>query len=157
MKNNNVLLTILVVLLLISIGTSGYLIYDNYIISKGNTEGENRDNNLFITGRKKDLIIRGGMNISPKQIEEVLLESGFVRECAVASVIENNEEYILCWYVLNNHIENVAVAFNKIIIEQLGKAYKVDQFIAKKELPKNLNGKMDKELLKKEYLDDCKV
>ena len=72
-------------------------------------------------------------------------------------MIENNEEYILCWYVLNNHIENVAVAFNKIIIEQLGKAYKVDQFIAKKELPKNLNGKMDKELLKKEYLDDCKV
>lgn len=119
--------------------------------------GENRDNNLFITGRKKDLIIRGGMNISPKQIEEVLLESALVRECAVASVIENNEEYILCWYVLNNHIENVAVALNKIIIERLGKAYKVDQFIAKKELPKNLNGKMDKELLKKEYLDDSKV
>jgi len=46
MKNNNILLTILVVLLLISIGTSGYLIYDNYIISKGNTEEENSDNNI---------------------------------------------------------------------------------------------------------------
>lgn len=119
--------------------------------------GKVEDNNLYITGRKKDLIIRGGMNISPKQIEETLLEEECVKECCVASVVEKNEECILCFYVPNGTIENVGVTFNKAIIERLGKAYKVDKFIEKKEIPKNLNGKTDKEKLKKEYLDDSKI
>lgn len=119
--------------------------------------GKVEDNNLYITGRKKDLIIRGGMNISPKQIEEVLLDEECIRECSVASVVENNEECILCFYVPAGPIENVAVTLNKVIIERLGKAYKVDKFIEKKEIPKNLNGKTDKERLKKEYLDDSKI
>lgn len=119
--------------------------------------GKVEDNNLYITGRKKDLIIRGGMNISPKQIEEVLLDEPGIKECAVASVVENNEECILCWYVPNGIIENVPVTLNRVIIERLGKAYKVDKFIEKKEIPKNLNGKTDKEKLKKEYSDDSKI
>lgn len=119
--------------------------------------GKVEDNNLYITGRKKDLIIRGGMNISPKQIEEVLLEVDCIRECSVASVVENNEECILCFYVPNGIVENVAVLLNQIIIARLGKAYKVDKFIEKKEIPKNLNGKTDKEKLKKEYLNDSKI
>lgn len=41
------------------------------------------DNNLFITGRVKDLIIRGGTNISPRAIEEVLLQHPDIREVAV--------------------------------------------------------------------------
>ncbi len=119
--------------------------------------GKVEDNNLFITGRKKDLIIRGGMNISPKQIEEVLLDEDCIRECSVSSVVENNEECILCFYVPAAPIENVAVTLNKVIIDRLGKAFKVDKFIEKKEIPKNLNGKTDKERLKKEYLDDSKI
>ncbi|MFZ0478924.1 MAG: class I adenylate-forming enzyme family protein [Terriglobales bacterium] len=41
---------------------------------------------LFITGRKKDLIIRGGINISPAAIEEVLLRAAHVVDAAVVSV-----------------------------------------------------------------------
>jgi long-chain acyl-CoA synthetase len=41
---------------------------------------------LFITGRKKDLIIRGGINISPAAIEEVLLHAAHVSDAAVVSV-----------------------------------------------------------------------
>jgi len=41
---------------------------------------------LFITGRKKDLIIRGGLNISPKQIEDVLMEMKEVDEVACVGV-----------------------------------------------------------------------
>ncbi|MGC8667511.1 MAG: class I adenylate-forming enzyme family protein [Chthonomonadales bacterium] len=39
--------------------------------------------NLYITGRKKDLIIRGGVNISPRSVEEALLDHPAVVECAV--------------------------------------------------------------------------
>jgi long-chain acyl-CoA synthetase len=40
----------------------------------------------FIVDRKKDVIIRGGYNVYPKEIEEVLYEHPAVRECAVVAV-----------------------------------------------------------------------
>jgi acyl-coenzyme A synthetase/AMP-(fatty) acid ligase len=47
---------------------------------------EDETGSLFITGRKKDLIIRGGINISPAAIEEVLLDAAHVSDAAVVSV-----------------------------------------------------------------------
>jgi len=41
---------------------------------------------LFITGRKKDLIIRGGVNISPAAIEDALLQVPGVSDAAVVSI-----------------------------------------------------------------------
>lgn len=117
--------------------------------------GKIEDGHLYITGRKKDLIIRGGMNISPKQIEETLLDSGLVKECCVSSVVEKCEEQIICWYVPAGTMENPAVTLNQVIVEQLGSAYRADRFLPVKEIPKNLNGKVDKEKLKREYVHDC--
>jgi len=42
-------------------------------------------NCLVITGRKKDLIIRGGENISAKEIEDALIEHPAISENAVVS------------------------------------------------------------------------
>jgi acyl-CoA synthetase (AMP-forming)/AMP-acid ligase II len=44
------------------------------------------DSYLFITDRKKDIIIRGGINISPKEIEEIIAKLPGVREVAVVGV-----------------------------------------------------------------------
>ncbi|HYB83093.1 MAG TPA: class I adenylate-forming enzyme family protein [Mycobacterium sp.] len=44
------------------------------------------DGFLYITGRKKDLIIRGGENIAPAHIESCLLEHPDVREAAVVGL-----------------------------------------------------------------------
>lgn len=47
------------------------------------------ENYLHITDRKKDLIIRGGINISPAEIEEVIINSKMVRDAAVVGVPDN--------------------------------------------------------------------
>ena len=41
---------------------------------------------FFIVDRKKDLIIRGGYNVYPREIEEVIYEHPSVREAAVIGV-----------------------------------------------------------------------
>ena len=44
------------------------------------------DGDFFIVDRKKDLIIRGGYNVYPREVEEVLYEHPKIREAAVVGV-----------------------------------------------------------------------
>ena len=44
------------------------------------------DGYFFIVDRKKDLIIRGGYNVYPREVEEVIYEHPAVREAAVIGV-----------------------------------------------------------------------
>jgi long-chain acyl-CoA synthetase len=44
------------------------------------------DEYIFIVGRKKDLIIRGGFNIYPREIEEVLVSHPLISEAAVVGI-----------------------------------------------------------------------
>ena len=46
------------------------------------------DGYFFIVDRKKDLIIRGGYNVYPREIEEVLYEHPAVREAAVVGIAD---------------------------------------------------------------------
>lgn len=54
--------------------------------STGDVGYIDKDGYLFITDRKKDIIIRGGINISPREIEEVLHEYSGVGEVAVIGI-----------------------------------------------------------------------
>ena len=44
------------------------------------------DGYFFIVDRKKELIIRGGYNVYPREVEEVLYEHPDVREAAVIGI-----------------------------------------------------------------------
>jgi long-chain acyl-CoA synthetase len=52
----------------------------------GDVATVDEDGYFFIVDRKKDLIIRGGYNVYPREIEEVLYEHPAVREAAVVGV-----------------------------------------------------------------------
>jgi long-chain acyl-CoA synthetase len=52
----------------------------------GDIASVDEDGYFFIVDRKKDLIIRGGYNVYPREIEEVLYEHPAVREAAVIGV-----------------------------------------------------------------------
>jgi long-chain acyl-CoA synthetase len=105
-----------------------------------------KDDLLFITGRKKDIIIKGGINISPRKIEDILNKSQLFSEITVIGFPSRLlGEKIVCFGIKNQEIkENEKKSINKEIVEQLGMNYSIDEFIFVKEIPKNLNGKINK-------------
>lgn len=111
-----------------------------------------KDGVLFITGRKKDLIVRGGMNISPARIEKIVNADERIVECAIVGVKNKfDEEQVCCVYVPASKdidVNAVETSTNKTIINQLGKNYRVDIFFSVNSLPRNINGKIDKEKIK---------
>ena len=53
---------------------------------------KDEDGYFFITDRKKDIIIKGGFNISPKEIEDLLSQHHKIREAAVVGLKEKEKE-----------------------------------------------------------------
>jgi long-chain acyl-CoA synthetase len=52
----------------------------------GDLARRDEDGDFFIVDRKKELVIRGGYNVYPREVEEVLYLHPAVRECAVVGV-----------------------------------------------------------------------
>lgn len=108
---------------------------------------------LHVTGRKKDLIIRGGLNISPKKIEDVISALNVCDECVIVGLPHDVVgEKITCFYVAKQSEHAVPEKdIQKGVYAHLGKDYLIDSFIMLDALPKNSNGKIDKLLLQKKY------
>jgi acyl-CoA synthetase (AMP-forming)/AMP-acid ligase II len=102
---------------------------------------------LFITGRKKDLIIRGGVNISPAAIEEALMHVDGVAEVAVVSIPhELYGEDIVAVLKLDAGVElesllDAVVTYAK---RNLAQHQQPARYIAIDELPRTANGKVQK-------------
>jgi acyl-CoA synthetase (AMP-forming)/AMP-acid ligase II len=60
--------------------------FENQWLDSGDIGHVDEEKRLFITGREKDLIIKGGVNISPRAIEEILMQHENVSEAAVIGV-----------------------------------------------------------------------
>lgn len=111
------------------------------------------DGVLSIVGRSKDLIIKGGMNISPALIEGVVSGIPGVDECCVFSVLSKMKEELVVLAYTSNTSDTVSLEKNisATVINELGKNYMIDLFYKAKAIPKNINGKNDKKVLKETY------
>ena len=107
--------------------------------------GEIKEGELFITGRVKDLIIKGGINISPRQIEEKLEKAEGVKQVAIVGF---EDEF---------YGENIACFASGDISEESLKNYCNDnleenkipaKYIIMDELPIGPTGKVQKNKLK---------
>jgi acyl-CoA synthetase (AMP-forming)/AMP-acid ligase II len=110
------------------------------------------DRYLFITGRKKDLIIRGGENISPGEIENVLEEHPEVEEAAVIGVpdVEWGEEVKAVVVPRKGHTVN-RDELRQYTRSRLA-SYKVPRYISVvDELPRNALGKVLKTEIRKQH------
>ncbi len=105
---------------------------------------------LICTGRKKDLIIRAGENISAKEIEDVLHRCPKVAECAVVSMPSTRTGEAICAFV-------VPVPGATLDLPEIAKLVQDARMATQKtpervvlvaELPKNPAGKVRKDLLR---------
>jgi long-chain acyl-CoA synthetase len=101
------------------------------------------DGYYFIVDRKKDLIIRGGYNVYPREVEEVLYEHPAVREAAVVGIADEHlGEEVGAAVALKTGHETTAEELRSFLKERIA-AYKYPRVIwFVDELPKGPTGKI---------------
>jgi acyl-CoA synthetase (AMP-forming)/AMP-acid ligase II len=103
----------------------------------------NEEGYLFLKGRSKDMIIRGGVNIYPQEIEAVLMDHPAVLEAAVIGwpSREFNEE-VAAFVIRKGHVEEAELV---ALCRRVLAPYKVPRAIFfVDELPRNSLGKVVK-------------
>ncbi|MCM3567815.1 fatty acid--CoA ligase family protein [Neobacillus mesonae] len=105
---------------------------------------------FYIVDRKKDLIIVGGYNVYPREVEEVLYEHKDIVEAAVLGVPDPNQGEAVCAYVVSKNPELTKEELLEYCKDHLAK-YKIPSVIEfLDELPKNTTGKILRRVLKKQ-------
>jgi acyl-CoA synthetase (AMP-forming)/AMP-acid ligase II len=106
------------------------------------------DGFLYLVGRKKDLIVRGGHNVYPTDIESVILEHPAVREAAVVGVPHDVLGEDIAAFVVRN--PDAAVEGDELqafCAEHLADYKRPRRVTFVDELPRNATGKVMKHLL----------
>ena len=105
------------------------------------------DGYLYVTGRLDDVIVRGGENISPGEIEDVLLEHPGVRDVAVIGVPNDQWGETIGAVIVGSANEDELKAF---VAERLRSSRSPDTVIYRDELPYNDTGKLLRRVLRAE-------
>ncbi len=107
---------------------------------------------LFLVGRAKELIITGGLNVYPKEVEYVLDRHKSVKESAVFGVKDSDfGERVEAVVVLNDKIRTNPDEIIEFCKENLAR-YKCPKSVhIVDEIPKNAMGKIQKHILSERY------
>ncbi len=103
------------------------------------------DGFVFITGRIKELIIKGGENIAPREIDEALLKHPAVLEAAAVGIPDARYgQDIMACVILKSGVECTAETLATFAQQELGpyKTPKIIKFVT--ELPKGPSGKVQR-------------
>ncbi|MEO4052480.1 AMP-binding protein [Solibacillus sp. CAU 1738] len=121
-------------------------------LAKFDDEGD-----YFIVGRKKEMIITGGENVYPQEVEQCLFAQDFVEEVAVIGIPDDIwGESVTAFVVTKAPTEYLEELLKAACAERLGK-YKVPKrFYFLPSLPKTVVGKIDKKQLFSYALDHHK-
>jgi long-chain acyl-CoA synthetase len=114
----------------------------------GDLAKKDEDGYIFIVDRKKDMVIVGGMNVYPREVEEVIYQYSKVKEAAVIGVKDNlRGEYVKACIVLKDGENCTSKELTRYMKERLAiyKLPRVIEFVPS--LPKNSSGKILKRML----------
>jgi long-chain acyl-CoA synthetase len=104
-----------------------------------------QDGFVFVTGRIKELIIKGGENIAPREIDEALLKHPSVLEAAAVGIPDiNYGQEIMACVVLKPGAHCTLDELSAFSLNQLGryKTPKIIRFV--NDLPKGPSGKVQR-------------
>lgn len=109
------------------------------------------DGYIYIVDRKKDMVIVAGLNVYPREVEEVIYQYPKVKEAAVIGLADKlRGEYVKAFIVLKEGEECHPKELLRFMREKLA-AYKLPRHIEFIDsLPKNSTGKIMKRILKEE-------
>jgi len=111
----------------------------------GDLGHRDEDGFFFITGRIKELIIKGGENIAPREIDEALLRHPAVLDAAVVGIPDRHygQEIMAC-VVLREGLSVDEAELRDFCVQHLGryKTPKVFRFVT--ELPRGPSGKVQR-------------
>ncbi len=112
------------------------------------------DGFLYLVDRKKDMIISGGQNIYPADIEAAMIEHDAVSEVAVIGIPhEKWGETPLAIVVPAEGASETPEELTGWVNARVGKQQRIAGTVLVAELPRNPNGKILKRELRKQYLD----
>jgi acyl-CoA synthetase (AMP-forming)/AMP-acid ligase II len=115
----------------------------------GDLARKDNDGYIWIVDRKKDMIISGGVNIYPKEIEDVLKTHPSISDVAIIGVPHPDwGETAKAFVVTNEHIPNLEEECKRFLEGEVAD-YKIPRlFETIDELPRNASGKILKQLLR---------
>jgi acyl-CoA synthetase (AMP-forming)/AMP-acid ligase II len=107
------------------------------------------DGYLFLTGRKGDLIIRGGENVYPEEVERVLRTHPAVRDAAVIGEHDHRlGQRVVAHVVLMTDVDPPSAAELRAHAREVLAGFKVpERWVYADELPRNAAGKVLRRLL----------
>lgn len=114
------------------------------------------DGVLTVTGRKKDIIIRGGENLSAKEIEDALHMHPAIREAAVVSMPHDRLGEGVCAYVIpaeSGPVPPLAEMTEFLLDYGLARQKCPDRFEVVDVLPRTASGKVQKHVLRARIRD----
>ncbi len=111
------------------------------------------DGYFYVTDRKKELIIIGGFNVFPRDIDEVIYQHPKVKEGIAVGIPDSRRgERIKVFIVLRDGVTATSGEFIDFFKERLA-AYKVPSEVEfRKELPKSMIGKIMRRILREEEI-----
>jgi acyl-CoA synthetase (AMP-forming)/AMP-acid ligase II len=116
------------------------------------------DGFIVLGDRKKDMIITGGFNVYPSDIESVLSQHPQVAECAVVGVpSEQWGETPVAYVVARPGTHPAAEELREWLNTRVGKTQRVADLRLAERLPRSEIGKVLKRTLREQYLQATPV
>ena len=110
---------------------------------------------IKITGRKKDIIVRGGENISSREVEDILLQHPKIHDACVVAMPDERLGERSCAYVVlkaphhSLSLEDVVTFFSR---KRVAKYKYPEHIVVIEKLPRTASGKIQKFLLRKDIM-----
>ncbi len=124
--------------------------WENGWLRSGDIGYADENGYIYIVDRLKDMIITGGENVYPKEVEEAIYQKQEVQECAVIGLPDREWGEKVVAVIVPKSGFNISSDEFKAFLKTKLAPYKVPkQYIVLKELPKSAAGKILKRELKK--------